>query len=59
MGCVGDDIYAQIVKEKANEIGLDTVFQMTQNAPTATCAVLLTGANRFLNISICNKIIKD
>jgi adenosine kinase len=49
-GCVGEDKYAEILKEKAKETGLRTMFQTTEKCPTATCAVLLTshGQNRSL-----------
>jgi adenosine kinase len=48
MGCVGEDKYAEMIKEQARETGLKTVFQVTDKAPTATCAVLLTENNRSL-----------
>lgn len=46
MGCVGKDEYASIVKSKAKESGLKTIFQTTNQASTATCATLLTDKNR-------------
>ena len=46
MGSVGQDTYADIIVEKAEEIGLKTLFQTTDKEATATCAVLLTDANR-------------
>ena len=48
MGSVGNDKYAKIIVEKADEIGLKTLFQVKHNASTATCAVLLTDQNRSL-----------
>jgi len=48
MGCVGKDKYADIMKEKAKEVGLNTVYQVTEKAPTGTCAVLVTGKERSL-----------
>jgi len=48
MGCVGNDKYADIMKEKAKEVGLNTVYQVTEKAPTGTCAVLITGKERSL-----------
>lgn len=48
MGSVGKDDYAEMIKEKAKETGLKTLFQVKSEAPTATCAVLLTGTNRSL-----------
>jgi sugar/nucleoside kinase (ribokinase family) len=47
MGCVGEDKHAEIIKDKASEIGLRTLFQVTDKASSATCAVLLTGKQRF------------
>ena len=46
MGAVGSDLYAEIIVQKANEIGLRTLFQTIDKEPTATCAVLLTDSNR-------------
>lgn len=46
MGSVGQDTYADIIVEKAEEIGLKTLFQTIDKEATATCAVLLTDANR-------------
>ena len=48
MGCVGEDKHAEIIKDKASEIGLRTLFQVTDKASSATCAVLLTGKQRSL-----------
>lgn len=46
MGSVGRDTHADIIVEKANEIGLKTLFQTTDKEPSATCAILLTDNNR-------------
>jgi len=48
MGCVGSDKYADIMRTKAKEVGLNTVYQVTDKAPTGTCAVLVTGNERSL-----------
>ncbi len=48
MGCVGEDEYADIIVNKAEEAGLRTLFQTTCEATTATCATLLTDQNRSL-----------
>lgn len=48
MGSVGCDSAAEIIVQKANEIGLKTLMQVTDKEPTARCAVLLTGSNRSL-----------
>jgi adenosine kinase len=50
MGAVGNDKYAEILKEKAKEVGLKTLFQISESSPTAKCAVLLTDKNRFIII---------
>lgn len=46
MGCVGNDEYAKMIKEKAEEIGVETALEETNEAPTAKCAILLTNKNR-------------
>ncbi len=48
MGCTGSDENASIMKEKSNEVGLNTVYQVDPNTPTGTCAVLITGKDRSL-----------
>lgn len=48
MGCTGKDRNAQIMKEKASEVGLNTAYQVDANTPTGTCAVLITGKDRSL-----------
>lgn len=48
MGCIGKDSNAEIMKEKAREVGLNTVYQVTDKANTGTCAVLITGKERSL-----------
>lgn len=50
MGCIGDDKNAMIMKEKAAEVGLKTVYQTDVNTPTGTCAVLISGNDRYLVI---------
>jgi len=46
MGCIGKDNYAEIMKEKAKEVGLNTVYQVNDKTPTGKCAVLITGNER-------------
>lgn len=46
MGCVGQDDYADILASKAEDSGLRTVLQTTDQASTAKCATLLTDQNR-------------
>lgn len=48
MGCTGKDKNAQIMTEKAKEVGLNTAYQVDENTPTGTCAVLITGKDRSL-----------
>lgn len=47
-GCVGDDDYAKILKERAVAEGVTVQYQVTSQAPTGTCAVLVTGTHRSL-----------
>lgn len=46
MGCVSDDKFGDIMKESAKADGLTTKYEITKEAPTGTCAVLITGHNR-------------
>ncbi|KAG2224304.1 hypothetical protein INT45_012873 [Circinella minor] len=48
IGCVSDDKYASAMKEAAAADGLRTNYQITTEAPTGTCGVLITGHNRSL-----------
>ena len=48
VGCIGRDHNADIMKEKAREVGLSTAYQVTDKASTGTCAVLITGKERSL-----------
>ena len=48
MGCVGQDECAEIIRDEASKDGLVTLFQTTDRAHTAKCAVLLTDKNRSL-----------
>lgn len=47
-GCVGSDQYGTILKERANAAGVNVQFQYTNEHPTGTCAVLITGMHRSL-----------
>ncbi|KAL4703679.1 hypothetical protein ACJJTC_016223 [Scirpophaga incertulas] len=42
-GCVGNDDYAKILKERAIADGVRVQYQTTDAAPTGTCAVLVNG----------------
>ncbi|EIE81436.1 hypothetical protein G6F46_000217 [Rhizopus delemar] len=48
MGCVSDDQFAETMKEAAEADGLTTNYEITKDAPTGTCAVLITGHDRSL-----------
>ncbi|KAI8138696.1 Ribokinase-like protein [Fennellomyces sp. T-0311] len=48
IGCVSDDKYADAMKKAAAADGLRTVYQVTDEAPTGTCGVLITGHDRSL-----------
>lgn len=48
MGCTGKDKNADIMTEKAKEVGLNTAYQVDESTPTGTCAVLITGKDRSL-----------
>lgn len=48
MGCIGEDKNAEIMKEKAKEVGLNTAYQVDSKTPTGTCAVLISGKDRSL-----------
>lgn len=47
VGCIGKDKYGQILEKMATEAGVVTKFQLHDTEPTGTCAVLLTGMNRY------------
>jgi adenosine kinase len=46
MGCVSNDHYAEQMKKAAAEDGLETKYQIVEDVPTGTCAVLITGQDR-------------
>ncbi|XP_023167700.1 adenosine kinase isoform X2 [Drosophila hydei] len=60
-GCVGKDNYADILREKAREAGVDAHYQVSTDTPTGTCAVLITGTHRSLcaNLAAANKFTID
>lgn len=55
-GCVGDDKFSKILEDKARSDGVNVRYQYTQEAPTGTCAVLITGTHRSLcaNLAAAN-----
>ncbi|KAL0821449.1 hypothetical protein ABMA28_004922 [Loxostege sticticalis] len=60
-GCVGDDEYAQILKERAVAEGVTVHYQVNKEVPTGTCAVLVTGTHRSLcaNLAAAQKFTAD
>ncbi|XP_049876153.1 uncharacterized protein LOC126373851 [Pectinophora gossypiella] len=60
-GCVGDDDYAKILKDRAEAEGVNVMYQVTEEAPTGTCAVLVTGLHRSLcaNLAAAQKFTPD
>ncbi|XP_073841907.1 adenosine kinase 2 isoform X1 [Musca autumnalis] len=60
-GCVGNDDYAKILEENATKDGLNVRYQYNQEAPTGTCAVLVTGTHRSLcaNLAAANNFTLD
>lgn len=55
-GCVGDDKYSKILEDKARTDGVNVQYQYTQEQPTGTCGVLITGTHRSLcaNLAAAN-----
>ncbi|XP_041982351.1 adenosine kinase [Aricia agestis] len=47
-GCVGNDDFAKILRERAIADGVNVQYQISDTAPTGTCAVLITGTHRSL-----------
>lgn len=60
-GCVGNDDYATILKERAIADGVRVQYQVSKEAPTGTCAVLVTGTHRSLcaNLAAAQKFTLD
>ncbi|XP_050347587.1 uncharacterized protein LOC126771632 [Nymphalis io] len=60
-GCVGNDDYAKILSERAIAEGVTVHYQVTEEAPTGTCAVLVTGTHRSLcaNLAAAQKFTPD
>lgn len=60
-GCVGKDRYAEILEDKARSAGLDVHYQVREDVPTGTCAVLITGTHRSLcaNLAAANHFTID
>ncbi len=45
-GCIGNDRFGKILEEKLKEVGVNALYQHTDEEQTGTCAVLITGKNR-------------
>ncbi|XP_026321256.1 adenosine kinase isoform X2 [Hyposmocoma kahamanoa] len=60
-GCVGDDDYARILKERVIADGVSVHYQVNKETPTGTCAVLITGTHRSLvaNLAAAQKFTAD
>ncbi|XP_075980222.1 adenosine kinase 2 isoform X2 [Anticarsia gemmatalis] len=60
-GCVGDDDYATILRERATADGVKLCYQVSKEVPTGTCAVLVTGTKRSLcaNLAAAQKFTAD
>ncbi|KAG1107390.1 hypothetical protein G6F42_016382 [Rhizopus arrhizus] len=48
MGCISDDEFGKTMAAAAKDDGLYTNYEITKQAATGTCAVLITGNNRSL-----------
>jgi len=56
MGCVGDDNYAQKMRDACKADGVNALYMVDKSVPTGTCAVCITGNDRSLvaNLSAAN-----
>lgn len=46
IGCVGDDEYAQTLRDKNQKEGVHTEYRVDEKQPTGRCGVVITGQNR-------------
>lgn len=60
-GCIGNDKFGEILKQKAEEAHVDAHYYNQEEEPTGTCAACITGANRSLvaNLAAANAYKKD
>ncbi|XP_062851632.1 adenosine kinase isoform X2 [Trichomycterus rosablanca] len=60
-GCIGEDKFGKILKEKAEECHVDAHYYKQSEEPTGTCAACITGDNRSLvaNLAAANCYKKD
>nr|XP_026690632.1 adenosine kinase isoform X1 [Ciona intestinalis] len=56
VGCIGQDNFGDILKEKAEEVGVRTAYYRQSEIPTGLCAALLCGTDRSLcaNLAAAN-----
>lgn len=45
-GCIGEDKFGEILKQKADEAHVDAYYYEQTEEPTGTCAACITGDNR-------------
>uniref|UniRef100_H2Y554 Adenosine kinase n=1 Tax=Ciona savignyi TaxID=51511 RepID=H2Y554_CIOSA len=59
VGCIGEDNYGNILKEKAEEVGVRTAYYRQSEVPTGLCAALICGYDRSLcaNLAAANKYV--
>ncbi|CAL8310201.1 unnamed protein product [Boreogadus saida] len=55
-GCIGEDRFGEILKQKAREAHVDAHYYEQSSEPTGTCAACITGDNRSLvaNLAAAN-----
>uniref|UniRef100_A0A667YE83 Adenosine kinase n=1 Tax=Myripristis murdjan TaxID=586833 RepID=A0A667YE83_9TELE len=60
-GCIGNDKFGEILKQKAEEAHVDAHYYEQDKEPTGTCAACITGDNRSLvaNLAAANCYKKD
>uniref|UniRef100_A0A6Q2ZKY7 Adenosine kinase n=1 Tax=Esox lucius TaxID=8010 RepID=A0A6Q2ZKY7_ESOLU len=60
-GCIGEDRFGEILKQKAEEAHVDAHYYEQTEEPTGTCAACITGDNRSLvaNLAAANCYKKD
>ncbi|EDW80500.2 uncharacterized protein Dwil_GK11532 [Drosophila willistoni] len=47
-GAVGMDKFGEVIAKRARADGVETLYQLREDAPTGTCAVIISGQNRSL-----------
>lgn len=56
-GCVGKDLYAEILKDIAEKAGVNVKYQIDDSSQTGLCAALLSGKKRLLFKSVAKDYI--